>query len=113
MNKKLHLILIFVVLLVGFSAKKPDSKSDLTWIMKSDGAKKCEAGVVDTLKKGVESLAAEKITVFDSKKKKDGKFRVEMCGAPAGSWDLYLIRKEDVRQAEKSGFTQLPAGTEP
>ena len=77
-------------------------------VAKSDGSQQCgmKAGV------SLDDMAKEElkgITVLSSEKQNDGLMRIQSCGASTGMMNTYEIRHQDLRKAQKAGFTVLKA----
>jgi hypothetical protein len=76
------------------------------WITRPDGAQSCSAGSGQSLDEGAAELRKSKVRVLDSRKGNDGKMHMQMCGAPAGSTNAFLIPEEDLSRAVALGFVQ-------
>lgn len=75
-------------------------------ISKHDGGLQC--GVKPGL--SLEAMAENElknIKVLSSEKKNDGLMRIQSCGAKTGMLNTYRIRHQDLRKAQKAGFTLL------
>ncbi len=73
---------------------------------KADGSQQCgmRAGV------SLEDMAKEElqgVTILSSEKRNDGLMRIQSCGASTGMLNTYEIRHQDLRKAQKSGFTVI------
>jgi len=76
------------------------------WITRADGAHSCSPKSGQSLEDGAADLRNAKVRVLDSHKGEDGKLHSQMCGAPSGSTNAYLIPKEDLPQAVAQGYIQ-------
>lgn len=74
------------------------------WITRPDGAQSCTPKSGQTLEDGAADLRRAKVRVLDSRKGNDGKMHMQMCGAPSGTTNAYLIPKEDLPQAVTLGY---------
>ena len=75
-------------------------------VAKSDGSQQCgiKAGI------SLSDMANEElpgVTILSSEKQNDGLMRIQSCGASTGMMNTYEIRHQDLRKAQKSGFTVL------
>jgi len=75
-------------------------------VAKSDGSQQCgmRTGI------SLESMAKKElpgVNIISSEKKHDGLMRIQSCGAGTGMMNAYEIRHQDLRKAQKSGFTVL------
>jgi hypothetical protein len=109
---------IFGVFVSGFAAAgptqakkmiRPVQQKEGVWVMRPDGALSCEPDSGRTLAQDAEALKKAKIPVLDSKKESDGKVHVQMCGASQGTFNAYLIPKDQVTGAKKLGFSETPS----
>jgi len=79
------------------------------WVARSDGGISCEPEKSISLEAGLKELQAAGVRVLDSKKGSDGMLRAQVCGAPTGSKNTYLIAESDLAKATSiAGFKQLP-----
>ena len=76
------------------------------WVTRPDGSESCETGAdtAESLEKGRRILRQAKIKVLAAKKGDDGKFHVQVCGAPTGGLSEYLIPKKQLEKALILGF---------
>jgi hypothetical protein len=75
-------------------------------VVKSDGSKQC--GMRDGIP--LDDMAESQlkgIQILSSEKKHDGLLRIQSCGASTGMMNAYEIRHQDLRKAQKAGFTIL------
>lgn len=73
-------------------------------VAKADGSLQCGMRVGMSLK----DMAKEQlggVKILSSEKKSDGLMRIQSCGAATGMVNIYEIRHQDLRKAQKSGFT--------
>lgn len=73
-------------------------------VSKPDGSLQCQArpGIpLDEMAK--KELVGVKI--LSSEKKSDGLMRIQSCGSATGMLNTYTIRHQDLRTAQKAGFT--------
>lgn len=98
---------------LAFSRKGPEAAQSQTaladhqiWVMRSDGAQSCSTKSGQSLEGGAADLKNAKVRVLDSHKGGDGKLHAQMCGAPTGSMNAYLIPKDDLPQAVALGYIQ-------
>ena len=73
-------------------------------VSKSDGSLQCGERVGLPL----EAMAKEQlpgVKVLSSEKLNDGLMRIQSCGADTGMINVYEIRHQDLRKAQKAGFT--------
>lgn len=71
-------------------------------VYKPDGSLQCGQGAkvdLDVMKKELQG-----IEVFKSDNKHDGLMRVQMCGHPTGTCNVYEILASDLEKAQKFGF---------
>jgi len=100
-------LLLASALVLGFSSNKQsgiETPADSIWVQKPDGSQQCSAESAQALEAGAKELGSAKIPVLNSRKGDDGKMRVQMCGAPTGKQNAYLIRKADWPRAMTLGF---------
>ena len=86
--------------------EKPSSDTkDLTqkvYVYKADGSLQCGMGQKMDPSEMKKQLGA--IETFSAENKHDGLMRVQMCGQPTGSCNVFQIRAVDLDQALKLGF---------
>lgn len=90
--------------MTGNEKTSSDAK-DLTkkvFVYKADGSLQCGMGQKIDLAEMKKELAP--IETFSSDNKHDGLMRVQMCGHPTGSCNVYQILASDLDQALKLGF---------
>lgn len=75
-------------------------------VYKGDGAIQCE-GTAITLAAMQASLDGAGVTVFCAQKAHNGLMQIAMCGAAAGSINVYTIAEAQLAQAEALGFSAL------
>jgi hypothetical protein len=98
---------------MGFALKKTEAvkvsvnRSETVWVGKPDGAQSCSPDSGISLAQGVKELENAHITVLESKKGSDGNVHIQMCGAPTGSLNLFLIPRESVRASQAIGFQEI------
>lgn len=73
---------------------------------KTDGSQQCgmRGG------RSLEEMAAKDlpgVKILSSEKRNDGLMRIQSCGADTGMLNTYEIRHQDLRQAQKAGFTVI------
>jgi hypothetical protein len=96
----------------AFSRKSTEAGSvqpaadNQVWITRADGAQSCSPKSGQSLETGAADLRNAKVRVLDSHKGEDGKMHAQMCGAPSGSTNAYLIPKDDLPQAIAQGYIQ-------
>jgi hypothetical protein len=96
----------------AFSRKAADTDpaqslaANQVWIQRADGAQSCSTKSGQSLEDGATDLKNAKVRVLDSHKGGDGKLHAQMCGAPTGSMNAYLIPKDDLPQAVALGYIQ-------
>ena len=71
-------------------------------VYKADGTLQCAQGTKIDLNEMRKEL--KDIQVFSSENKHDGLMRVQMCGHPTGTCNVYEIPIEDLDKAIKFGF---------
>lgn len=86
--------------------EKPSSSakdlSQRVFIYKPDGSLQCEQGTKIEPNEMKKQLG--EIEVFSALNKHDGLMRVQMCGQPTGTCNVYEIKGSDLDQALKLGF---------
>ena len=86
--------------------EKPSSDAkDLTqkvYVYKADGSLQCGMGQKIDLSEMKKQLAP--IETFSANNNHDGLMRVQMCGQPTGTCNVYQIRAADLEQALTLGF---------
>lgn len=104
------MVLIVTAAVLGI-AGGVSASSEWIWIGRSDGTKSCDSAQTEkaktTLALGAKELEAASVKVLESKKAKDGRMRMQVCGAPSGSMDSYRISKDDLGAAKRLGFEEL------
>ncbi|MGK5082420.1 hypothetical protein WDW37_03865 [Bdellovibrionota bacterium FG-1] len=80
---------------------------DSVWVTQPDGALSCAPETAQTLEQGAEVLQKHKVKVLEFRKGGDGKMRIQVCGAPTGSSNAYLIPRENLEQAKALGYVPL------
>ncbi|MBC7693023.1 MAG: hypothetical protein H7222_14770 [Methylotenera sp.] len=78
------------------------------WIKRTDGGVSCEQDKAQSVEQGKDELVRAGIQVQDSRKATDGKMHAQMCGAPTGSENRYLVTKDQFEKAKALGFTEAP-----
>lgn len=73
-------------------------------VAKPDGSLQCEmrAGML------LEEMAKDQlpgVKILSAEKLNDGLMRIQTCGAETGLMNVYTIRHQDLRKAQKAGFT--------
>ena len=94
-----------VVPMTNSSEKTMSSPKDLTKrvrIYKADGSLQCGLGKKVDL--GLMAKELVDIQVFSSENKSDGLMRIQLCGHPAGTCNVYEILEEDLIKAQGLGF---------
>ncbi len=76
------------------------------FVGKSDGSLQCG------MREGVplKEMAKKElpgVQILSSEKKNDGLMRIQSCGADTGMLNIYEIRHQDLRKAQKAGFTVM------
>ena len=77
-------------------------------VAKPDGSLQCGVRIGLSLKQMAKKQLKD-IKILASEKKNDGLMRIQSCGSPTGMLNTYTIRHQDLRKAQKSGFTVLKA----
>jgi len=98
----LSLGVMLILLSVSFG-----SGHSTVWIRRSDGAQFCVAGSGASLVSGSSDLQAAQIKVLRSKKGTDGKMHAQVCGAPRGSTNNYLIDRAKLQSALALGYAEV------
>lgn len=88
-------------------SKKIKRKPEIVWVKRSDGALSCAMEKAQALEEGRKELNSAQVKVLDAQKTHDGKMHIQMCGAPAGSENSYLILKRDLNKALALGFKEV------
>lgn len=99
----------------AFTAKIPDAGGYGLWIFEEpqvdvfryDGLLQCGLGEEISLQKMSDRLAARGIEVLDRRKGDDGLQHVAVCGASAGSINIFTIARRDLDAARELGFELL------
>lgn len=105
---------IWVQCVSAMSKKSPQSdpqsqsQANSIWVSRADGGQSCSPGSGQSLDEGAALLRKSKVRVLDSRKGNDGKMHIQVCGAPTGSANSYLIPREDIAQAVAQGFKETP-----
>jgi hypothetical protein len=93
------------------ASARPDGER--TWVRRADGTLQCgrdrAAAAEASLKRGEEQLAKAGVPVLARQKASDGKMRAQVCGAPTGGEDAYLVPRAAVKKAQALGFREGPA----
>ncbi len=100
--------LVLIVWLCVMNSASSSEKKETVWVAKSDGAASCAPESGKELAHGADELKKEKIQVLDSRKGSDGKVHIQMCGAPEGTMNFYLIPKKSLPQALALGYQPAP-----
>lgn len=88
-------------------AKSPAAPvTDQVWVSRSDGAESCAPKSGQSLEEGAAELKKAGVRVLDQRKGDDGKMHMQMCGAPTGSMNAYLIARDDLPKAIAHGFAK-------
>lgn len=85
--------------------KTSSSSKDLTqraYVYKPDGSLQCGQGQKIPLDEMKKQLGT--IEIFSAENKHDGLMRVQMCGQPTGTCNVYQIQTADLERAQKLGF---------
>ena len=82
--------------------------AESVWIKRTDGGVSCEQDKAQSVEKGKEELTRAGIQVQDSRKASDGKMHAQMCGAPTGSENRYLVNRSELEKAKALGFSEAP-----
>ena len=85
--------------------KTMTSDKDLTQrvrIFKPDGSLQCGQGKKTDL--SVMAKELQNIQIFSSENKHDGLMRIQLCGHPTGTCNVFEILQADLEKAEKLGF---------
>lgn len=97
-------------MLTAFSSSKPQVPAqggeETVWIRRSDGGLSCSPEKAQSLEDAAGELKKARISVLDSRKGHDGKMRIQMCGAPAGTENAYKIHRSDLPRAVALGFAE-------
>jgi len=83
---------------------KPESKLDRVKVYKPDGSLQCGQGKAISAQDMQKDLKT--IKVYSSATKVDGMMRIQVCGAPTGSSNVYEIDRKDLETAIKLGFKE-------
>lgn len=101
-------VLSFSSFAADAAGKKPQPLPDSVWVSRPDGAESCAphdgAKNGQSLDDGAMELRKGKVRILESRKASDGKMHMQMCGAPTGSANQYLIPRSDLPQAVALGF---------
>lgn len=76
--------------------------SQRVFVYKPDGSLQCGQGQKIEINEMKKQLG--QIEVYSADNKHDGLMRVQMCGQPTGSCNVYEIKASDLEQALKIGF---------
>lgn len=71
-------------------------------VSKPDGSRQCGAGAIIPLETMAKELSG--IEILNQEKKTDGLVRIQMCGHPTGSHNVYKIKRKDLNEASNRGF---------
>jgi hypothetical protein len=85
-------------------AEAPAPAPAQIWVTRADGARSCSPNSGQSLEDGAAQLRGAHVRVLDSAKGSDGKLHAQMCGAPTGKTNAYLIPKEDLPLAVAQGY---------
>ena len=80
---------------------------EAVWVSKPDGSEGCSPDSGSSLLQGSAELTQAHIPVLESKKGSDGKMHIEMCGAPKGTVNLFLIPRDRLPAALVLGYQEL------
>jgi hypothetical protein len=93
---------------LAFSSKQtnPDQAPapDSVWIVRTDGTQSCSPKSGQSLEEGAADLKRARVRVLESHKGSDGKMHMQMCGAPTGGMNAYLIPRDDLALAMSQGY---------
>ena len=73
-------------------------------IYKYDGSRQCGQGKPLNLDEMAKELKG--ITILSQENKNDGMMRIQMCGAPTGNANIYVIYQKDLKKAFRKGFRE-------
>lgn len=76
--------------------------SDRVQVYKYDGSLQCGMGKAISVADMQKDL--KEIKVYSSVNKTDGLMRIQQCGTPTGTANVYEIEKKDLEAAKKLGF---------
>ena len=85
------------------------SSSENIWVKRSDFGVSCEKDKAQSLEAGADDLKKAGIQVFESGKGADSKMHIQVCGAPSGNENRYLISKSEIEKAKALGFKEVPS----
>jgi hypothetical protein len=88
----------------GGAVVKPESKLDRVKVYKADGSLQCGQGKAISAQDMQKDLKT--IKVYSSATKMDGMMRIQVCGSPTGSNNVYEIERKDLEAALKMGFKE-------
>ena len=91
------------------TASSSASSSENIWVKRSDFGVSCEKDKAQSLEAGAEDLKKAGIQVFESGKGADNKMHIQVCGAPSGNENRYLISKSEIEKAKALGFKEVPS----
>ena len=75
-------------------------------VAKPDGSRQCGMRVGVTLE-DMAKMQLVGVNIISSEKKHDGLMRIQSCGAETGMMNTYEIKHQDLRKAQKAGFTVI------
>jgi len=84
----------------AFGKQRPADKG-LVWVAQGDGSLQCEPDSGVSLAQGASELEGLGVQVFEKKKTTDGKMRMQLCGAPTGQLNAYLVSAVDFEKVQK------------
>lgn len=76
------------------------------FVGKSDGSLQCGMREGIPLKE-MAKKDLPKVKILSSEKKNDGLMRIQSCGAATGMLNVYEIKHQDLRKAQRAGFTVI------
>jgi hypothetical protein len=88
----------------GGESMKPESKLERVKVYKPDGSLQCGQGKAISAQDMQKDL--KNIKVYSSATKSDGMMRIQVCGSPTGSSNVYEIDRKDLEAALKMGFKE-------
>ena len=105
-------ILIVLLVILPFGTALAGKAGALVWVARTDGALSCGEKAGEPLEAAAKDLAKVGVKVVESRKSRDGKMHIQMCGVLTGSENAFRIRARDARKAEAKGFHRVPAPLE-
>jgi len=108
MKRILHLSLsfVFIWLLVPAHAGQSGA-TDTAFVYKADGTRHCNSAPGISLDSMAQELVGSGIVVLSQRKSYDGREGIALCDDPAGSINVYEIRKSHLSKALELGFKRL------